>query len=276
LDLLFIHHSCGGQWLAPFGSAEETNCICAFHPNGGGLRLLLERSGYQVHEASYGSRIGQHTDIFDWPPKFRNQMDEILRCDMQDTLFPDQRRNLIVMFKSCYPNNAFRGMGTPPGDSSGPELTVWNARAAYSALLDEFRNQPRVLFVCVTAPPLAQGPPQEPMWRYLARRILGRPSRVYTNGPLAREFNRWLSETNGWLKDYPLHNVVVFDYYDLLTGNGASDYSAFATDHGYDSHPSREGNEKAAQLFVPFLNQAVRRAGLSKEAEPLPETNHLK
>jgi hypothetical protein len=93
---------------------------------------------------------------------------------------------------------------------------------------------------------------------------------------LAREFNHWLSDTNGWLKNYPLHNVVVFDYYDVLTGNGVSDYSAYATDRGYDSHPSREGNEKAAQLFVPFLNQAVRRVGLVNATEPLPDTNHLK
>jgi hypothetical protein len=52
----------------------------------------------------------------------------------------------------------------------------------------------------------------------------------------------------------------VFDYYDLLTGCVASDLSLYPTGGGYDSHPSREGNEKAAEAFVPFLNRAVQRA----------------
>src|SRR5687768_17412817 len=59
LDLLFIHHSCGGQLLAAGGSAEGTNAIYKSHPNGGGLRAMLEQNSYKVHEASYASRIGQ-------------------------------------------------------------------------------------------------------------------------------------------------------------------------------------------------------------------------
>ena len=65
------------------------------------------------------------------------------------------------------------------------------------------------------------------------------------------------------MKDYPLNNVVVFDYYNLLTDDGSSDLLRYPTGGGFDSHPSREGNEKAAEAFVPFLNKAVRRAGLS-------------
>ena len=64
------------------------------------------------------------------------------------------------------------------------------------------------------------------------------------------------------LKDYPLHNVVVFDHYDILTDNGESDLSRYPTWDGADSHPSRSGNEKAAQAFVPFVNRAARRAGI--------------
>ena len=55
----------------------------------------------------------------------------------------------------------------------------------------------------------------------------------------------------------------MFDYYDILTGKGQSDLCVYPTGDGYDSHPSREGNGKAAAAFVPFLNQAVRRAGLT-------------
>ena len=41
LDLLFIHHSTGGHWLADPGLEEELvprTCIYKTHPNGGGLR----------------------------------------------------------------------------------------------------------------------------------------------------------------------------------------------------------------------------------------------
>jgi hypothetical protein len=267
LDLLFIHHSCGGQLLASSGPAVGQNCVFTTHPNGGDLRALLEQNRYQVHQASYGSRIGQNTDIFDWVPRFRDQMDEILLCDLQDRAYMGAQRNQIVMFKSCFPNNAFRGEGTAPGDSAGPELTVWNARAAYSALLPEFQKQPNVLFVCLTAPPQAPGKASQPLWRKLAREakatIKGNRFDIAESGRLARQFNSWLADTNGWLKEYPLRNVVVFDYYDVLTDHGQSDLSRYSTWGGADSHPSHEGNEKAARALVPFLNQAVHRAGLS-------------
>jgi hypothetical protein len=57
--LLFIHHSCGGQLLCDRGPAVETSrCVYTSHPNGGGLRGKLTEAGYQVSEASYGSKLG--------------------------------------------------------------------------------------------------------------------------------------------------------------------------------------------------------------------------
>jgi hypothetical protein len=273
LDLLFIHHSCGGQLLAAFGPSVGQNCILNSDSNGGGLRALLEQNRYRVHEASYGSRIGQNTDIFDWLPKFHNQMDEILLCNVQDVAYADGRRNQIVMFKPCFPNNAFRAEGAAPGDAGGPELTVWNAKATYSALLHEFSKQPHVLFVCLTAPPLAPGKESQPLWRKVAREakaiVTGNHFDLAESGRLARQFNNWLADTNGWLKEYSLKNVVVFDYYDILTDHGRSNLSRYSTWDGADSHPSREGNEKVAKDFVPFLNQAVRRADVSASPAPV-------
>ena len=269
LQLLFIHHSCGGQLLATPGSDEGTNCIYRSHPNGGGLRARLEQNRYVVHEASYNSRIGQNTDIFDWLPKFRNEMERVLACDFQDHSYSDGRRNQIVVFKPCFPNNDFRSEGSPPGDPNGPELTVWNAKAAYTAVLDEFKKRPEVLFVCVTAPPLAPKNGAQPLWKRMAKTLLGRNDNLTTNAhnlmtsaPLAREFNNWLASPDGWLRNSDTTNVAVFDYYDILTDHGKSDLSQYSTGRGYDSHPSRVGNEKAAEAFVPFLNRAVRRAGL--------------
>lgn len=265
LDLLFIHHSCGGQLLAPPGVADGEACIFRSHPNGGGLRGQLEAQGYVVHEASYGSVIGEDTDMFDWVPKFRDRMQTVLATAHQDTKLPDGRSNRIVAFKSCFPNNAFEGEGAPPGNPRGPALTVWNARAALAALLPEFAKHPDVLFVYVTAPPLAPKR-KDTVLKWLARKAgaLPTPVPLERSAPLARSFNDWVVSPEGWLAGYPERNVVVFDYYDVLTA-GKSDLLAYPTRGGYDSHPSAEGNARAAEQFVPFLNRAVRRAGLAAD-----------
>jgi hypothetical protein len=261
LNLLFIHHSCGGQWFAPVGADKGIDCIYQTAANGGGLRDRLTVAGYDVHEASYKSLVGNQTDIFDWLPKFRDHMEEVLTCDHQDTFYDDGRRNQVVMFKPCFPNNFFLGEGIPPGSPEGPELTVQNAKAAYDSLLPLFAAEPGTLFVAVTAPPLAAQ--STPLWKAAAKRVLGRPS-LRTSGPYARKFNNWLKDReSGWLSSYQGTNVVVFDLYDILTDFGASNFSRYPTGRlRNDSHPSSEGNWKAAEAFVPFLNRAVRRAGI--------------
>jgi len=263
LGLLFIHHSCGGQLLADPGPEKGSDCIFETHPNAGGLRRMLQESGYAVREASYGSRLGGETDLFDWAPKFLGSMEEMLRCAGQDEVLAGEERNEIVCFKSCYPNNAFLSEGQPPGNPVGPELTLHNAMAAYETLLPAFRARPDVLFVCVTAPPIA--PKRKPirMWKWLSAQILGKQRDLFAEAALARRFNNWLKAKDGWLAGYEGTNVVVFDYYDVLTGHGKTDLSLHPTGQGYDSHPSRQGNEAAAKEFMPFLNRAVRRAGLS-------------
>lgn len=265
--LLFIHHSCGGQLFSdPGPEKERANCILVSHENGGGLRKRLVDDGYEVHEASYGSEIGDKTDLFDWKPKFSQKMEKVLTVDENDTYLKDGKRHDIVMFKSCYPNNRFEGPGTPPGNPLGPELTVANAKAALTSLLDELKKHPNTLFVYLTAPPDAP-PGNERAFKVAMKKILGKPTLsdvARTQGALARELNSWVVDANGWLAGYPLKNVVVFDYYDALTGNGRSDLSFYPTGDGTDSHPSSEGNKAAGAAFPAFLNRAVRRAGLSE------------
>ncbi|MBU0755641.1 MAG: hypothetical protein KJ645_10915 [Planctomycetes bacterium] len=263
LRLLFIHHSCGGQLLADPGPEQGVDCIYTSHPNGGGLRTLLEKNGYEVHEASYNSLLGQETDLFGWEPKFRDLMNEVLACKHQDERHDKGTSNDIVLFKSCYPNNAFIGQGMIPGDPQGPELNLRNAQAAYNALLGHFAENPEVLFVCVTAPPLAPKKKPMPLWKALARRVMGKDVDMEYQAGLARRFNNWLKARDGWLSEYHGSNVVVWDYYDLLTDHGRSNLSCYPSGDGYDSHPSQKGNEQAAQELLPLLNRAVRRAGLA-------------
>ena len=266
LRLLFIHHSVGGQLLADPGADNElAPSIHTTHPNGGGLRKALQAEGYEVNEASYGSHIGESTDLFDWLPKFKNDMDKILQVTFNDKVYTGDERNRIVLFKSCYPNSRFAGMGSEPGNPNGPELTVSNAKATMTALLIEFQKHPNTLFVYLTSPPNAAVYGAEPLVKVLLRKVMGKPTTgemMASQAALARTFHNWVKAPDGWLKDYPLKNVVAFDFYDELTNHGASDFSHYPTGNGDDSHPSAAGQQKAAAAFIPFLNRAVHRAGL--------------
>ena len=101
----------------------------------------------------------------------------------------------------------------------------------------------------------------------LAKKLLRKPSTAELHAErarIARQFNNWAKSPTGWLKDYDLKNVAVFDYYDILTNHGETDLSAFPSGDGTDSHPSREGQQRAAAEIGPFVNRAVRRSGLSE------------
>ncbi len=268
--LLFIHHSCGGQLLgAPAEQEDERGARCLYlsHPNGGGLRAKLEEQGYEVHEASYGSEIGENTDAFDWVPKFRDKMDKVLTVDENDRFFTDGRRHQIVVFKSCYTETRFAGVGAAPGNAAGPDKTLWNYKAHMTALLGEMKKHPEILFVYLTPPPQSSVISKERLFRFITNELRGRPhpwQAKAAQAEIARAYATWIASTDGWLAGYPLKNVAVFDYFDLLTDHGASNLSRYSAPDG-DNHPLRAGNEKAAAAFVPFLNRAVRRhaAGLS-------------
>ena len=260
MQILFIHHSCGGQLLAGNGTptsadaAGSSHCIYTTHANGGGLRSQLEKLGFSVNEASYGSLVGADTDIHCWHAKFRDQMDRVLKTKHQDEVLPAGQSNRVVVFKSCFPNNDFVGEGHEPGDPDSAQLTVANAKAAYCSLLPLFAEHPEVLFVAMTAPPQA-APPETKSFRAKVKRWLkGAPK----DGLLARQFNTWLADPDvGWLADYTGGNVRVFNYFKILTDDRASGWSAYPTGNGQNSHPSTTGNTKAATAFVAFLEKAL-------------------
>jgi hypothetical protein len=262
MRLLFIHHSTGGQWLADAGEIKDIipdTSLHQTHPNGGGLRSLLTKNNYQVHEAAYKSDIGEKTDVCDWNAKFRDKMGTVLKCDFQDIPYKDaSAKNDIVMLKSCFPNSNIESEGTEPGDPDSTVMTTANFKAAYNKLLGYFSAYPNTLFVVVTAPPLAKNVPSRT--KEFIRTLIGSESSVKATGERARRFNNWLKDSEkGWLAGYNGKNVVVFDYYDVLTHKGESNFAMYATGNALDSHPSTEGNSIAAREFIAFLNRAVYR-----------------
>ncbi len=265
VKLIFIHHSTGEDWLAD---------------GYGGLGLELRNNNYFVSDTNYGwgpNSIGDNTDIGDWYTWFRGNdsatftealYDESFKHSTYSRLAVDPGgENEIIMFKSCFPNSALQGSISDPippiatnplrGVGAGSTAhTISNAKGIYIDLLAYFQTRPDKLFVVIAAPPLSSG----------------------TRAANARAFNNWL--VNDWLDNYPLQNVVVFDYYTVLTSNGGN---ASTNDLGWptgnhhrywegaiqhltngagntlayptgDDHPSPAGDLKATAEFLPLLN----------------------
>ena len=172
------------------------------------------------------------------------------------------------MFKTCFPNSKLQRPGRPrPAHRRQPPegtprrrgtYTVANAKGIYVDLLDYFGAHLDKLFVAVVAPPVAD-----------------------TDTPGGRALANWL--VDDWLQDsgYSAGNVLVFDFYNVLsskTGGGTNDLGLATgnhhriwngtvqhkTDDGADrlayptadSHPSAAGDLKATAEFVPLLNAA--------------------
>ena len=275
--LVFIHHSTGENWLV------DSN---------GRLGIALRNNRYFVSDTNYGwgppdqdcgyDSIGDHTDIGHWYNWFcgthcATYLSALYKANGRNCSYSRLGKNpggenKIILFKSCFPNSNLRGRPGDPArtgpnplrgqDSSSQYMTVANAKGIYKDLLKYFATRPDKLFVVVTAPPLS--------------------ARETSPGAAnnTRALNRWL--VNNWLSGYPHKNVVVFDFYNVLTSNGGSpdindmamvtgnhhrywnnavqyiqpvkrNVSAYPSDE-YDSHPSLAGNRKATDEFVKILN----------------------
>jgi hypothetical protein len=258
--LVFIHHSTGGNWLA------DPN------DNGpyGGLGMALMNNNYHVSATNYGwgpDGIGDRTDIPDWPEWFTGENSTAILSALFTESgqnvdgFGDWSRlasvpageNLIILFKSCFPNSNLDGNpNDPPAANLSHDFTVANAKAVYNHLLTYFQTRPDKLFIAITAPPLMASETDA------------------TRAANARAFASWL--VSDWLDGYPLANVAVFDYYNVLTApdnhhrcnnNAIEHVIGAASNTAYypsdDSHPNTTGQQKATSEFVPLLNYWYQR-----------------
>ncbi|GEM_PF-287592 len=277
VKLIFIHHSCGENWLSDWD---------------GGLGLALRSNNYFVSDTNYGwgpNSIGDNTDIGHWWDWFCGPNSttylgalytEYDQHSSYSRLSTDPGgENEIIMFKSCYPNSNLGGSPDDPPEPPGEWLTVGGAKYIYNTIRDYFETRTDKLFVVITAPPVTPGDSWEP------------PAN-------ARAFNNWL--VNDWLDGYPYDNVAVFDFYNVLTSNGgnantndldwesgnhhrwwngavqhvkgvSNNYSAYGGGSGGGSHPTAAGNQKATGEFVPLLNVYYNRWAGGAET-PTPTT----
>ena len=243
VKLIFIHHSCGENWLSD---------------GDGDLGRTLGENNYFVSDTNYGwgpDSIGDATDYHNWidwflGPQSPRYLDALYNESGQLSSYTRPigdpgGENRIIMFKSCFPNSALTGSpDDPPAD--GEWFTVGHAKYVYNQLLDYFITRPDKLFIAITPPPLLD------------------PSTAEN----ARAFSRWLVED--WLdeNDYPLNNVAVWDFHNVLTHpdnhhrwqNGAVEYiisngdGTLHYDSNGDEHPNQAGNQKSTAEFVSMLN----------------------
>jgi hypothetical protein len=253
--LIFIHHSTGENWL---------------NDENGGLARALQENNYYPSDTNYGwgpNTIGDRTDIPNWTEWFRSDnTDQIMQAVFTEgdvhspfnrTLPNPGGENQVILFKSCFPNSALDGN---PNDvpSAGSDLTVGNAKYKYNEILKYFKTRPDKLFIVITSPPLSD------------------PSLAAN----ARAFTQWL--VNDWLREnnYTQPNVAVFNFYNVLTSpNNHHRFNKgvienLITDNrnteyypSEDDHPSRQGNLKATQEFLPLLNIFYNRWKVSAPAQ---------
>lgn len=225
--MVFLHHSVGSNLLSQ-----------------GGLRDSLLGMGIMVKSATYGDDVGNNTDICDWLPKFRRDLDKVIAFKMHPNLYYDDgTRNSIIMFKSCFPNSQITGDGTTPGDPASAEKTVANYKAVFGQLRDEIRKHGDKLFIYLTSPPLRKN------------------LTTADNARRAQQFNRWLITEclPQYQKESGLDNWLVFDLSAMLADSDGFLKSDFCPLNPRDSHPNQAGSQQAAAELMKFFHPAWNR-----------------
>jgi len=256
--VVFIHHSCGENWLN--SGLHRALLAKPYIDDRNDITYGTELRPDPGRPASLGSPAGDLTDMHHWILWFNDYLGRVRAHGCRSGA------NRIIMFKSCFPNSHIDDAGTEPGNPfsdwkaianykavfrhpAGPGKTYDHDGHRYHALEDIFAQHPETLFVYVTAPPECR---QE-----TTLAIAGR----------ARRFNEWLKLE--WLPGYvratKLHNVAVFDWFDLLAAMPADSSHANFLRAGYggesgDSHPNGAANARSTEIFATgaknFLDQA--------------------
>lgn len=261
-DAVFMHHSCGANWLSNSLNAALTAKDYIDERND--IYYGTTMSQDAGRPASLGSTPGDNTNMNHWILWFNDYLDHIRVHACANGY------NRIVMFKSCYPISHIGSDGAEPGSPfsgtqslvnyksvyrhpSGPGNTYSNGGYTYKPLEDIFAENPDVLFIPVTAPPLHYGPSDA------------------TNDAAAhraRLFNNWLK--NEWLAGYEaahpsLDNVAVFDWFDFLAypDDHAAHPNRLREEYGGnngDSHPNSTANAASTVSFATSTDNFLDRA----------------
>lgn len=221
VNLIFIHHSCGENWLND------------------GLNQELNESGYHVADISYGWDIyGDNTDTTDLPTWFTNGVMNLVynekdTISASNSIAPNDGENEIIMFKSCFPNSDV-------GNS------IQDEKAIYDSLIPYFEKHPDKMFILVTPPPMMHiSTPHmtRELCNWLVNRDSGWLKRLSTNNVFVFDFYNILTHPDA--HHYVIKGEEVHTYIDVA--------NELYYDSDGDDHPNLEGNKKAANEFMCLL-----------------------
>lgn len=269
-DLVFIHHSCGFNWLNDGLNAALVAKDYIDERND--IYYSVDVTNDEDRPNSISGNAGDSTDMQHWILWFNDYLEHIKAHDAANG------ENKIIMFKSCYPNSGITEDGSEPGDpflstrslvnykaifrhQSGTGNTYSNEGYTYKPLEDIFAENPDTLFIYVTSPPLCK---------------------TCTNSAdaaRARTFNNWVK--TDWLDSYntansDLSNVIVYDWFDFLAN--ASDALENANmlkdsyyDGGGDSHPNNTANTESTTDFSDSFIDTIWASFSEAQKEETPE-----
>ncbi len=255
-DLVFIHHSCGANWLA--AGLDPALQARDYVDERNDIYYGTDLSPDAGRPDSLASTPGDQTDMQHWIRWFNDYLGGVR------TFGCSNGTNRIIMFKSCYPNSAVTEDGVEPGDPFSSVRSVANNKAifrhpggagcsytnggfAYRPLEDVFASNAATLFIVVTAPPLTYSGTTD------------------ADAHRARVFNNWLR--TDWLSAYNAahpgaNNVAVFDWFDFLAypdSDGAhpnrlkQEYGG----SGGDAHPNALANSNSTAVFAWIQRNAI-------------------
>jgi hypothetical protein len=251
-DLIFIHHSCGANWLS--NSLHDALLAKEYIDERNDIYYGTDLSPDPTRPDSLAPTPGDKTNMNHWILWFNDYLEGVKLYGCANGI------NRIIMFKSCYPISNIEGNGTEPGDPFSGTQTLANYKSVYRhpdgpghtytynghiyhPLEDIFAAHPTTLFIPVTAPP-----------RHYA------PTDATTDNEAhrARLFNNWLKYD--WLTNYTLNNpglgnVAVFDWFDVLSypddhPNHPNRLRAEYGGESGNSHPNSLANSDSTQIFA--------------------------
>ncbi|MDP8217318.1 MAG: discoidin domain-containing protein [Candidatus Theseobacter exili] len=255
-DVVFIHHSCGSNWLS--NSLNAALLAKSYINERNDITYGTPVSPDSGRPDSLGGAAGDSTNINHWILWFNDYLSRVKQHGCADG------QNRIIMFKSCYPISNISSAGTEPGNPFSGSQTIANYRSVfrhpdgsgnnysdngyqYKPLEDIFAENPDTLFIVVTAPPRHYGPSD---------------ATNDTQAHNARVFNNWLKNT--WLNSYntsnpDAKNVSVFDWFDFLSysDDHASHPNRLKQAYGGnsgDSHPNSTANSESTGFFATNQN----------------------
>jgi hypothetical protein len=248
-DLVFLHHSCGANWLS--NSLDAALTAKSYIDERNDITYGTAMASDTDRPSSLGGTPGNSTDMCHWIYWFNDYLDHVKAYDCATGF------NRIIMFKSCYPLSDVSSDGTEPGNPFSGTQSLANYKAVYRhyngsgntytsgeytyrPLEDIFAENPDVLFIAVTAPPLVNTATSD------------------VNAHRARLFNNWLK--NEWLPSYnaahpALDNVAVLDWFNFLAN--PDDHATYPNrlkeeygGSGGDSHPNGTANSASTVEFI--------------------------